>query len=542
MPDLSYLIIILIGLNFVSQISSSNDYRPFSCNYTELKKLEISHFFIHNQNGFNIYITTISKIIKFKAMTLEMENDVKSIKAYQPFILERQEFSISEKKILGYTVFRNKTTYKQYEIYEIGDDLVTKDELIFNKNVPQFGQGHIENLDPKLYTSKFKYVYQNRNETFTFDYGRNRKLNVTIQLGDQLYKSKLFDLDYDVEYAAYFAEKKYAYLYELDGNQVMHLKRFKYDDMKKKLDWNIIQSSFNLASYLSCHKPFTESRQIKGILYKNSTFYLFVNRFYLELNEDIIHSNFLIADSYYKTAKDLKFDKESDIESIQFDMDKRWLMQKDDKNFFSLNRLFELKFENDGIYLTETGTLTAFDLSYCDHFIEIKNNFVCYNQIEYYPLKNNSIDKRKNIKDLFNDFTNVIYDKDEILELIFYYNDKIIFMTRNYLYTMNKSQLNIDNDKLSISQSKEPISKEINYLFHKSKDNMTKVQQNRQWNILVPVALILFFLSFSIFIYYSSKSKNEDSSKADTNEKRKNKIDSFIQSLLEKNDKMKRKI
>ena len=109
-----------------------------------------------------------------------------------------------------------------------------------------------------------------------------------------------------IEETAYFFN--FFYFIGIDNNTFkMNFVYYESDyyDLKQPISFE-----FDFNEFFSCHTPFSSERQLKGIYFSNQTFFIFIKRFYLQIEDDLVSNQFSLADDYYRrNAKNFKLDQ-----------------------------------------------------------------------------------------------------------------------------------------------------------------------------------------------------------------------------------------
>lgn len=103
--------------------------------------------------------------------------------------------------------------------------------------------------------------------------------------------------------------------------------RFRSSDFTAQTMYYNITKHLNIRwsfdDMLSCHTPWTDRRQLKGVYYhkRSKIFYVFVKRFYLKIQDELVQNSFELDNSVYATnAYDIVYENDEMYDKMRFDM------------------------------------------------------------------------------------------------------------------------------------------------------------------------------------------------------------------------------
>ena len=479
-------------------------------NLTDFYFCEESNLDVYRIVGYDdmFYIILKHKIIIFnvpKIETMEKMEKMKKMENYSliiqhPTVILNEEEVINE-RIIGYNSIRLSTVIV-YEIHETIDSILLT-ELAFD-NVPC--------TKTKSYKTK-KSINMKLDFTFLVDYNYNkgnlrikyfgRHMSISFVQKEHSYLINR-TLNYEVVRAALVKSNDAFTLLELDNYSQVHFHRFANES-----DVWRSPPGLSLASLLSCRAKITDFNQLKGIFFSAvaGSFFIFIDRLYLEVDEDIVKERFEIKDKYYASAKDLKFTDRSVFDTIEYPQSGvKWTNAVGDQIYFLLiDRIFiaqyrELEIELDE--LTQTNRTTEWIKNCFAQILRIANYVYCFKADYYYLL--GSLDSNRTasnashhrIIDMF-DKVDVRYDNESSLEFIFNYDDnQFVMMTKNSLFVIDRTVLRIRSDTYAI-QLANKIHRIDNCLFKKCKNVPKRI---KPYNEIWLEKLVVWLLVISIII------------------------------------------
>lgn len=213
--------------------------------------------------------------------------------------------------------------------------------------------------------------------------------------------------------------------------------------------------SIAMDELLNCHRKFRDPREVKGIFYEKESdfFYIFINRFFLKIEEDLVRTGFRIDDRHYAKAYDLKFSSNYEFEIART----KWVKTLKQKSYLVTNKRNVFELNHDSMvknYFTADEGYNQIEK--CAHqTLNIGKHVFCFDKQYYHyfmtngDLVNSSTYRpaRFKISNIFQD-SSIHYRDDEELNFIFNYNqDKfVIMMTKTRLFVIDYSKFTTSND------------------------------------------------------------------------------------------------
>lgn len=229
-----------------------------------------------------------------------------------------------------------------------------------------------------------------------------------------------------------------------------------------------LQISFDFDELFSCHKKFTDLRQIKGIYhspFNRNFFFIFVKRFYLKIEDDLVLNGFNLQDDVYeKNAHNLVFES-TDIVKYE-NLQKKWVkVIKQNSYLIPNNDAFLIK-EDKNLNL-EFESVEASSIQNClgstllvsrwldNEFRQNQTNHLfCFNEETYSDFKNiKNRSEHHSIKSIFNrSFIEEWSDEERLLFIFYDKLDQIVFFSTDHLFVITDNNIEL-NDKGQITIS-----------------------------------------------------------------------------------------
>lgn len=297
----------------------------------------------------------------------------------------------------------------------------------------------------------------------------------------------------------------------------------KVDTNKKRLsiDSKTFISSFSTDDLFSCHSKIKNEKQVKGIFYESvrRIFYIFVKRYYLIVDYDIVRNEFKINDSVYsKNLFDLKFINEEYLEKTAFEnLETKWVKAGDffyprlipyDETFFVYSHYHKFT-----IYLKSYEDLKNQYKKWvnCTGHIEyISEKYFCFTELTYRLLdESDEFESINNIHEIFDEYHDGLFDKDDRILFIFKYEDenqeeyKKVFMTHKKLFIFSSHKFHINSDlKIYYKDvTKDSIIIYRNCLFDQC------LEANKSSNVYLSCVFVIIILIVVISALYCIKNK-----------------------------------
>lgn len=299
-----------------------------------------------------------------------------------------------------------------------------------------------------------------------------------------------------------------------------------FKQFNKNISTNVrtFKSTLNFKELFSCHVKLRNERELKGVFYdsKNGLFFIFINRFYLKIQNDLIQSNYYLNDDdYNRNAFDLKFNNEQIEEQVQFEyLNSKWLYAFEDQTYFRpFNQIFELKTNQNSDLIIEQSNFDRLNKNCFKQTFVIQKMLYCFDRFDYYLIQKDHLIKLDSVKSIFRTTKYSIYE----LRLIFNYDlNRIVFATSSELFILRYNQFKIEsnnkiiyndeNDVLIIQNCinngescKIPIPNSSKK--HLNNDNYNKNYSNRSYFNYYLASFLIIGLILILFLVYNQIKK-----------------------------------
>lgn len=452
--SLSKLIFLVFLIKKSNCFDQTGELRFYSCNANDFEnKNELKQFIIYETDLYFIYH---DKFILFKLPFSYLFSPI-YIKHYSPFINELHYFKEPDQLGLLHSKVDNK-----FEIYLIEKFQKELKKIEFDQLIGRTEMN--DQNETKIDIDKFGQINKNCNLLFVsldfekliqicYSKSKTRLTHISpingnsIDLTEKLNYSVRFSVFNDLKVSS---NNLIGDLIEIDVNQQLHLTEMLITkNILKKHD--NIQITFD--EFFNCKLPIKRIEQIKGIIFNGETFYVFINNFYLPLNDkQLIKKNFLINQNDYEKAIDLKINYDySNNEAISDKFKSNWLKSMKDQAYLVLTKeVFSVKFPSnpkDQLDFTKNSNLDQ--LRTCDHnILSIGKHLFCFEKETYYLLSNLELFKdsspvHKQISIIFEPFLKL----DEEVKFIFNYKeDSFILMVTKKYFIIKYDQIELDSE------------------------------------------------------------------------------------------------
>ena len=217
------------------------------------------------------------------------------------------------------------------------------------------------------------------------------------------------------------------------------------DYVKRRLDLKL-----DYQEIFSCHKPFHSERELKGIYYdlKAKVFFVFVRRFYLKIEDDLVYQGFYIDPLRYRKAKSIHFESEQLYQSVGFEIiNRKWVKAFQTSTLFiPSNHTFEVGVDENSDLKLRMIEHNQHLRQCLDQTLVVEQKHVyCFKDERYffwYDFGNYDYDENGRnypIESIFQD-TAVKWPAGQRLLFIFNYQaDRVVFMTRTHLFVFRYS-------------------------------------------------------------------------------------------------------
>lgn len=208
------------------------------------------------------------------------------------------------------------------------------------------------------------------------------------------------------------------------------------------------QFKASLDELFSCHTRARKPREFKGVFFDRITgkFYIFIRRFYLQLDNDLVSRSFRLADSAYaKNAHELEYDGEQLKEFAEFsDQANVWVKNYLQQSYLMpASKLFEIEpTPTNGLAIrrsqlsvvTCSANILVFEGQYSYCFENDKYYFLedIYGIQQWTPPK-----ERFEIESIFSDFSLIHWNGQSVRFTFNYKDSQFVMMTASFLYVFD---------------------------------------------------------------------------------------------------------
>ena len=493
---------ILFNLILLKVIIRSNQFQEFNCDQdqNELglnKKIEIKQIIQHS-NG-TVYLYVNNKVISFEIpIVFRRDLDDRLLFLNGPFQIETVKAPLINDEItpssgdesLGYIV--DNASKLTYEIYRNQTDKSRLIELEFKEKPAKRLKWETEHyIDPRVYEAEFTYYFNtalSKNLKFLFLRPSLYLLFKSGVLFQEMIKSDASDMvisQYNISKFVYYEYENDKSLlnnksvFEIDSLDSFHFHVYQisYIQNKSEGSWlhfkRDLHQEIDFEQFFLCYKRFNSPEQVKGIFYHKKTFFIFINHYYIKVNDNLFDTQFKMLDGYFKAQNFIKFNTRVRYENYE---SKYIKTLKNNVKLVLFDQVFDMKF-NKNNDITVNLIEQQEELIEClKNVLSITNYLFCFEEENYYAIsdfsnRNTYLKRIKHpIADLFYGL-NLNFKKDEQVLFIFNYEyksrDAIIMMTLNHLYILDYKQARVDLNKLKIVIDPQvfKIEKIVHYFF-----------------------------------------------------------------------------
>lgn len=543
--------LVLINLVLILKLDQINcKFEKFNCDSSkelnELTKSSIKRLI--NING-QIHLFLKNKVIRFNKPFIEKA----FIFATQAYIQTYEEQEMPNYNIIGshnlnvangtrksFDIVRN-TDFK-LDYYEIKLDMetgklnktkldvdTTLSDVIYEITNGKPEQVRLASSYQSASNKTFVYIIYLQNSECRIIYGNFEKPNDYMNL----------ELDSDeenTEYAIYYVLRALSFapyfLFEIDNDlKTLNIHRFSGDFKKTRnfKESKIQEVTLKLDYFFGCINVFKEPSEVKGIFYNKGTFYVFINKFYLRIDDSKwLDKGCYLNDELYSTAKSLKFEDETVLEHTFFEINQyKFLKETQTKTYFFLPfRLFEIEVKEDkSLILKELKNnylLNLFQLCvkstyslnselFCHNPKQIIGQLSLDNSFSYSSTNQNLNEINLTSTDHFDTgqsvpfsligfFKDIFRQKDDKVqkELVFRFGFYYIFMNLDYFYLFDYRKISSNEDLNSFKQDHFVSPAKTNCLFKKENCYFN-------WKLLIFILSIISFIILIVILFYKKE-------------------------------------
>lgn len=300
---------------------------------------------------------------------------------------------------------------------------------------------------------------------------------------------------------------------------------------------------------LNCHTKVQKERELKGI-YQNSKsqyFYIFINRFYLKIQKDLVASQFYLTESDYLIyGRDLKYGSEVSENAIEFGhFNNKWIFALNDKVYLKpLQFIFELSFDKlQNVALKKVDTNELGDCR--SQTLVIEKQIYCFDRQDYYLIDQSKKPAQYLLNTIFNDKLIDFKEGSELVLIFKYKEDQIVFMSSKSLFVFKYKYFTVNSTNNKINYQKKVKDSTTYYILKnclldsnlcESKTEVTEVaKRSTKLNYLDLVIYIVPIVSILIIILIITcklRSKSKKRPKLSDNAIDKNRLQGLMMKKL----------
>ena len=352
-------------------------------------------------------------------------------------------------------------------------------------------------LDVFLKYRKKELVFENREGT--------SKFQKVIQLG---YAVKKAAVDLHYENLVFEIDE------EQNGQPVLHANqvKLKRSEKGKLIDFSYgLSYKMTLEDFLGCIRKLDSFDQVKGIFFHDHTVYLVLRQYYVMFEASLIDDRFEGVDenALYKNRSIYRI-SDYELDKIRFDESRRWVKTIGGEVHLSFNvvDIYNAVFSGKFVSLQRSAKIDRLE---CDkQTLEVAGDVFCFEEKQYYKMErinqvfaktNNS--KSYPISELFSRVKYFIYEEQNLLFIFNYVENKFIFMTDRYFFTIEHNQVRqIGDGKLVIyCDHVDALDFQENCLLEKCKTAKVKREKNNTYLIAI-IVITLATVALSLLVYF----------------------------------------
>lgn len=416
----------------------------------KLNSIKIDRLLINN-DLIHIF-TDDNEVISTKIPHFHVEDDRKHLIYGQSYVQKYEKAHLEGLKFIG-LIRRNKVDKSSvYEFFKTTNGTFKALELKFDKIPGEYGADVFSEFNYNFLQFMLKNILffhlEEVNFNRTIEYNEikgvvKRRIKFRTIQGSV---RQTIVMDYNVTHSVFYeGEKIKSTIIEIDNknNIYIHLIDESSDENK-----NLVHV-LRLPELLNC-RLISNSYNVKGIVYMNSIFFIFINHFYIQTSyKNLIENEFVINEQMFKNATDLDLGDNFKYEN-KFST---WIKTYANTSYLAImDQIFELSVNPSKQDLVMTKIYDHDYLKFClKQTLNVNNYVFCFEENNYYlfyvfespeVLKN---DKNITISSLFKE-KNVIYEKDQKLLFIFKHEDEYVFMTKVNLFIIKQNQFVVDKN------------------------------------------------------------------------------------------------
>lgn len=507
MNDLAKPILLVTSILFVHLLSharSADDFKPFKCTDEFKRQDPIKRFAVYQED---LYFFLEDKVLRYVTPKFVFKQKLYYLEAADIFVLDydknRPSFLDKPHQIgLVQTDFDEQSTLQSYVIAKEEGEI---DVIALNFSLPSIGNFSNSNIalkDTINPDSVFQFIHLTSTRRLEIAFNASKSDEGLLRIVHNQLKPKdvRFNRAYEKQIKFRINSVVYLHLYRyyldyhrdrasFNGNLVavgrqkiefIHV-NFYGDVSPYDLDLGH-EAQLSLEEFFRCEVPFREPRQMKGIFYKNDTFFVFIDDYYLTVKRDeFVKQGFLLKEVDFTSRRAIPWNKEARFELWT----SKWVKAFRNETYLSLheepsNKAYMLGVKEDNpdaseLVATKIDWLHPFGLNACKRqTLQVENRVYCFSThlYSYFPIFDPHPTQTWEYNNISDIFKPAGVQLEEPVELIFNYkNNTFIMMTKTEIFTLDYDQVYLHGDKQNELRVNVTVRQQKNCLFNATLGN-----------------------------------------------------------------------
>ena len=464
--QISLLILVFAGETKRDPTSDTRPVRDYRCSsndeaaFVREAKSNLKRFVRHREKLYFVFENSkINKIIFTKLPTLQKDESNRSFFIHYDFHEQIIDASSVSTKVIGH-VYDGDAMQEIHSTSQSGKLCASEKtyELGFSEELAK--RDHQVNLNAELLrhlnnkrACKSSYIEILKNKNMQVIFGLNEQARrISVELGVDNDFKEAFRLNFS-ENVRFFVVPKFeneadSFIFDLiwvDETAEINYESYVVQKPNPGLIEKKTQFKASLDELLSCHTRATNARQFKGIYFDRATekFYVFINRFYLKLDRDLVSTFFMLTDlTYARHAQELEYGglKEFAVFSDQMNS---WVKNYPNKSYLMpSSAIFEVEPAKTGKLTVKSSQDPVVACQYNILVFEKRYSF-CFEPVYYYFLQDlggavQPLNKERfKIQSIFHNFSLIDLSGQSIKFTFNYKGYKFVMMTSQFVYVFD---------------------------------------------------------------------------------------------------------
>lgn len=316
---------------------------------------------------------------------------------------------------------------------------------------------------------------------------------------------QLSDIDGEVD----DQNERLLHLMQIDADHRIHFSRMlltiSNDEIRIREEFRVPVFTFD--ELLSCHSPFRNQREVKGIYFDPGQvdFYIIIKRFFIRVQGDLVKTGFRLDEQVYTNALNIK----TQLYGTFFELaESKWVKATRTKSYMVTSLCTTLESECMNAYdltaeafrinnFTKTEESTNLIVSCPYNTLNIDGKLFCFEEQHYYFFvaevnlytsgKYATSERLSRISDIFKNASHIGYNAKQELKFIFnYLNDSFVFMTASSLFVFSY-------EKFSVNENNEIV---VNY----ASSERVPIFENNLFENLERPSLLNYYIKLLILV------------------------------------------